>query len=644
MHSGRTFLYIFLLFLCSIFSVQAEDNRRTQASFERLGPYGGDVRSLLMDARQPRIVYLGTSSGKIYKSKDGGVSWSALNPGIGRNGFVVDTLIQHPEEQDHIYAGAWDLHSDGGGLFESRDAGLSWTRIELPRASAAVRGIALCRSEPSRMMVGTLAGAYVSSDGGIQWKRVGGEDLQKARSVAIDPEDCNTLYVGTWRLAYKSTDFGETWTRMRKGMALDSDVFSISISKRDPRIVYSSACSGVYRSTNGAQSWSRLKLLPSRLNIRAQIVTIDPMDDRRVYGGTTEGLFVSDTEGRAWRRLTSGDLTINAVQIDPEDNRNILIGTEYRGILKSEDAGRTWKESNEGFVHKSISWILPDTEGKGRLVAGVLSGGGGLYSFDENSSRWTSSQIEPGLRVLSFLILPEAQGRLAGTTQGVYWQPQPSKPWTKLEGSIARCTVYSLALDHAHPVVYAGTDQGIYRTTVSAMRFRMPPGSRLSPKAWCLCAPEINPGIVYAGTSLGLLRSWDRGTTWNVISVHGLPDRVLIGALAVSPSNKDHLFAGTSVGLFESENGGVHWRRSRDRRLSVEISSLLFLDKSGRRLLAADKTAGGVFYSQDGGESWDKLFSPQFESPIRCVAKLPGGLSQVYIGTQSDGIYRLHLP
>ena len=644
MHSGRTFLYIFLLFPCFIFGIRAEDNGGARASFERLGPYGGDVRSLLMDAQQPSIVYLGTSSGKIYKSTDGGGSWAVLNPGIGRNGFVVDTLIQHPAEQDHIYAGAWDLHSDGGGLFESRDAGLTWTRVPLPQESAAVRGIALCRSKPSRMIVGTLAGAYVSSDGGIQWKKVGGEDLQKARSVAIDPEDYNTLYVGTWRLAYKSTDFGETWARMREGMALDSDVFSISISKRDPRIVYSSACSGVYRSVNGAQSWSRLRLVPSRLSIRAHIVTIDPVDNRRIYGGTTEGLFVSDTEGRAWRRLTSGDLTINAVQIDPEDNRNILIGTEYRGILRSKDSGRTWKESNDGFIHKNISWILPDSENSGRLIAGVLSGSGGLYSFDESTSSWTSSQIEPGLRVLSFLILPEGQGRLAGTTEGVYWLPRKSDQWSKLEGSIARRTIYSLALDPVHPVVYAGTDQGIYRTTLSAMRFRMPPGSRLSPKAWCLSAPEINPGIVYAGTSLGLLRSWDRGTTWNVISAYGLPARVFIGTLAVSPSNKDHLFAGTSVGLFESENGGVHWKRSEDRRLRVEISSLLFLDKSGKRLLAADKTGGGVFFSQDGGESWDKIYSPEHESPIRCIAKLPERLSQVYIGTQSDGIYRLRLP
>jgi photosystem II stability/assembly factor-like uncharacterized protein len=450
--------------------------------------------------------------------------------------------------------------------------------------------------------------------------------------------------VGTWRLAYKSNDFGKTWTRMKDGMALDSDVFSISISDRDPRIVYSSACSGVYRSTNRGQPWTRLKLLKSRLNIRAHLVTIDPTDDRRVYGGTTEGLFVSNNEGQAWKRLTPDNLTINAIQIDPQNGRHILIGTEYQGILRSEDAGRSWKESNAGFIHKNISWILPHSDDSGGFVAGVLSGGGGMYSYDETETGWALSQIEPGLRVLSFLILPDDQGMLAGTTQGVYWQRRSSDRWAKMEGAIAKRTIYSLELDAENPVVYAGTDEGIYRTALSAMKFRRPPGSRLSPKAWCFSAPANNPGIVYAGTSLGLLRSYDRGTTWNIISAFGLPDRVFIRAIAVSPSDKDHLLAGTSVGLYESRNGGVHWERSSDRRLRVEISSIVFLDQSGKRLLVADKTAGGIFYSQNGGESWVKLYSPAHGSPISCIVRVPQKLSQIYAGTQSDGVYILNLP
>jgi photosystem II stability/assembly factor-like uncharacterized protein len=88
-------------------------------------------------------------------------------------------------------------------------------------------------------------------------------------------------------------------------MPRDSDVFSIAITRKKTDFVYASACSGVYRSVNGAQSWSRLRLLPDRFTVRAQIVVIDPMDPHTAYVGTTEGLFASHNDGQSWTRLTS---------------------------------------------------------------------------------------------------------------------------------------------------------------------------------------------------------------------------------------------------------------------------------------------------------------------------------------------------
>jgi photosystem II stability/assembly factor-like uncharacterized protein len=630
------------LLLSIAFPIQSGE-RNNLPLFERIGPFGGDVRSLLIDEKQPQIAYLGTSDGKIYKSINSGAAWIPLNPGIGQYDYVIDTLVQHPNEHKHIYAGAWDLHSVGGGLFESQDAGATWTRMPLPHPFSAVRGVALCRSMPSRMIVGTLDGAYVSMDGGRTWKRVGGRALEKAESVGIDPVDFRYLYVGTWRLSYRSVDFGKTWVLAEKGMPLDSDVFSIAINARNPSMVYSSACSGVYLSTNRAQSWTRLKILPDRFTIRAQRIYIDPVDPHKIYSGTTEGLFVSNSDGQGWARLTPVNLTVNAVQVNPSNTRQILIGTEYQGILRSEDGGKSWKESNAGFVHKQISWILPDPAVSGNLIAGAHSGEGGFYRYDGRKSAWDLSQIEPGMRILSFLHLPKEYGKLVGTSQGIYWQ-KPADSWKKLTGSVSKRTIYSLELDPASPIVYAGTDQGIYRTSLSAMDFRMPPAYRLSPKVWCIVAQSKTPGLVYAGTSLGLLRSYDKGTTWKVLSADGLPDRTAIEAIAISPANPERLFAGTSGGLFESTDGGVYWSPMNDGRMGIGISSVVFLDDSGDRIMAADKTSGGVFYSQNGGDAWEKFFSGDFSSPVYCITRHPQKPSQVYLGTRSDGVYRLTFP
>ena len=635
----------FAILFCFIFEAAAIQSAGGSpvARFERLGPFGGDVRSLLIDASAPATIYLGTSNGEIYKSANSGKSWQVLAPGIEQTSYVIDTLVQHPGNPEHIYAGAWDLYSEGGGLFESRDAGATWARIKLPHESTAVRGIALCRDNPSYMLVATIEGVFLSRNGGGEWNGVGGNLLTKAHSVAVDPVDPNILYVGTWRLGYVSRDMGKSWTLVEKGMPLDSDIFSITIRPDNPSVVFASACSGVYRSDDRLMTWTRLRVLPDKFTIRAQVVYIDPVNLNRVYIGTTEGFYVSENEGRSWTLLTSKDITVNAVQVDPSNNRRILLGTEYHGTLRSEDGGKTWLSSNDGFIHKHISWIQFDQDEKGRFLAGLHSGGGGWYSRTAGGDDWILEQIEPGMRVLSFLVLPNGAGRLAGTPQGIYHRKNAASPWKKLTGAIARRTINSLVIDHGQKVIYAGTDQGIYRATIDTLDFRMPPGNRLVPAAWRIIAPAGTPETIFAATNLGILRSQDRGVTWRVTSAYGLPERVMINSMVVSPANTDRFLVGTSAGLFESTSGGVYWEQAGGRDMKTGIADILFLDGDGKRILAADQTSGGLFLSEDGGAVWKKIFDSKFASPIYCLTQDPDNPFLIYIGTRYEGVYRLIL-
>jgi hypothetical protein len=75
--------------------------------------------------------------------------------------------------------------------------------------------------------------------------------------------------------------------------------------------------------------------------------------------------------------------------------------------------------------------------------------------------------------------------------------------------------------------------------------------------------------------------------------------------------------------------------------LGMHIPSVLFLEGSG--IVAADADSGGIFYSQDEGESWVRI-SAQHISPVTCLAKDPERSSSIYVGTQSDGVYRVAVP
>ncbi len=624
------------------------EGRATAAGvrFDRVGPFGGSVRSLTLSRHDPQVCYLGTTDGQILKSVDGGISWKPLYPGIGRRSLVVDTLVEHPRERDRLFAGAWDLRSEGGGLFESRDGGRNWTQIALPKPSAAVRGMAISRHNPDRMIVGALTGVYLSDDGGGSWREVPilPEGIQNVESVAIDSEKGEVLFVGTWRLGYRSPDFGRTWKRNNRGMMLDSDVFSIAMSELDPDTVYAGACTGVYRSGDGGESWSRLKVLSHTYVIRTHVVCPDPVQRQRVYAGTTEGLYVSENGGRTWRRLTSGDLTINAIQIDPGNGSRILVGTNEEGVLRSEDGGKTWRASNSGFAARRISRILPLAEDDGRRLTGLLSDGsnGGFYQFDPDRAEWApiASRIRPE-EVLALLSLPGGSGRLIGTPQGVYLEKPAGGKWTKLPGIIGRYSVQDMVYDSENRWIYAGTSNGIYRARPDELQFQKPAGYRLLPRVSALVLSTTLPRIIYAATHLGLLRSRDQGATWDVISA-GLPD-ASVDVMSVSPADPDHVFAGTAVGLYESRDGGRSWRRVPDNRLAGHIPAVVFLDASGSRILAADAGSSSLLLSEDGGSSWSSLELSEYGSPIRCVAKDPTRPGSIFIGTHSEGIYRLQL-
>jgi len=636
---NRAVLWSFVFVALVLGGVAAERPAVPAARLERLGPFGGDVRLLLLDASNPDVLYLGTPDGKVYKSADAGASWAMLYPGIGRRQFVVDTLVQHPQEPQHIYAGAWDLRSTGGGLFESRDGGTTWAEVAVGRAQA-IRDLAICTRKPEYMIAGALDSVWVTSDGGKEWRKVG--TFREIESVAIDPADPRILYAGTWRLGYRSRDGGETWVRVGEGMIFDSDVFSLSIDPRNPETVFASACSGVYRSTNRAATWTRLKLVPDRFAIRARIVTVDPVDSHRVYVGTTEGLFTSANDGATWKRLTPAHLTVNAIQIDPRDNRRILLGTDDSGVMRSDDGGRTWRESNAGFIYRQISRILPDGGGAGRFFAGVLSDGraGGFFRFDSTAASWTPETAELVSRVpevLSFLPLPAL--KLAGTTEGLY--REGSSGWVKEAGEIGRLAIHDLAFDPGSGTIFAATSEGVYSGAIEKLEF-----SRSSPwkaPVFCLALRAGDPPALLGGSTMGLLSSKDLGRTWDVLA-STLAGSNAAQSLAFCPAEPEHLLAGTVLGLLESHDGGASWQKPPEGRLAVDVPAVVFLEPSGKRILAADNTFGGVFLSEDGGASWDKLGSDAYGSPVRCLLQDSASPGVVYLGTNTDGIYRLRLP
>ena len=211
-----------------------------------LGPDGGDVRSLSSDPRNPDRIFLGTNTGTIFLSIDGGHNWSRFaHLGTGDD-YVLDHIAIDPQNSKHMFVAAWSVENQqAGDLFRSHDGGKTWEILPAMHGKS-IRAMAIGASNSKVLVAGTLDGVFRSKDGGNTWERISPAnhtEIKNIESIAIDPKNPDVVYAGTWHLAWKTDDGGANWRHINKGMIDDSDVFSIIVDRSNPSVVFASACS-----------------------------------------------------------------------------------------------------------------------------------------------------------------------------------------------------------------------------------------------------------------------------------------------------------------------------------------------------------------------------------------------------------------
>ena len=271
----RKLFFALLGFLCAT-TLWAEQ-------WKVLGPDGGDARSLAYDPRNLNHVFLGTGSGTMFESLDGGQNWSRFaHLGTGDD-YVLDHIVIDPHNPDLMFVSAWSVQDQkAGDLFRSSDAGKTWEAVPAMRGKS-IRALAIAASDSKVLTAGALDGVYRSTDGGQQWERIsplGHAEIKDIESIAVDPKNPNVVYAGTWHLAWKTDDGGVTWHHITKGMIEDSDVFSIIIDSTDPSVVYASACSGIYSSDNGGESFRKVQGMPFSAR-RTRVLKQDPNNPKK---------------------------------------------------------------------------------------------------------------------------------------------------------------------------------------------------------------------------------------------------------------------------------------------------------------------------------------------------------------------------
>jgi photosystem II stability/assembly factor-like uncharacterized protein len=599
-----------------------------------VGPPGGDVRSLAADPRDPRTVYLGTASGVLYRSEDGGRRWRRLDPGFAVGGMSLDDLAVAPDGT--VFVGYWAMRGGGGGVARSDDGGRSFA--VLPGISGqAVKALALAPSAPGTVVVGALGGVFRSDDGGRIWSRISAADdpeLRNVNSIAVDPEDADTIYAGTWHLPWKTTDGGRTWSSIHAGMVNDSDIMTLTFDRRSPRTLFATACTGIYRSTDAALRWTKIRGIPSSSR-RTRAFAQDPRDPDVLFAGTTEGLWTTEDGGATWQRRTGPDLVVNALLVEPD--RTLLVGAEGAGVLRSDDAGRTWADSNQGFSERFVSRILFGPRG-GRLVVGVAADRqhGGVFVAPAAEGPWT--RLAPGLEgreVLSLALVGEAV--VAGTDDGLFLYEGHS--WRRRSIAADGIDLHPQVSDVAamgSGVLLAASSQGLLRSGDGGRHFDHHRLGALRTVERVAVSSGPEP-VALAATPLGFFESLNEGASWTPVS--GRIGDARVQGLAFLPGSDRVVFAATGEGLFKSENGGRSWRPRGGGLPLLDITGLA-VSPDGRTVVASEFTRGGLWRSDDAGATWSAVPTEGLAtSRIWALALDPARPERLLAATLSGGLH-----
>ena len=569
----------------------------------------------------------------IFRSSDGGKTFEKVlyrDENTGGADVQID-----PANSETVYASLWESregpwenstwNGGNGGIFKSIDGGKTWSQLSKGLPDAIVQAnLAVAPSSPKTLFAAVRtakdSGLYRSDDAGESWsvastdKRpangIGGGDLPVVR---FDPKDARIVY-STSVVCWKSTDGGKTWTAFR-GAPGGDDYQNIWINPNNTDIILLGSDQGAIVSVNGGKSWSSWYNQPT-----AQIfhVTADNAFPYRLYGGQQEsgsvGIASRGNDGeitfREWHPVAAEEY--GYVAADPLDPDIVYGGKLTRYDRRTGQAQNILPKplrSSDFRMVRTAPVIFSPVDPHLLFFASNT-----LWQTRDGGQNW--QQISPDLTRKSYEI-PASIGKYRSEPTA---QPTP------------RGVIYTVApspLDLNR--LWAGTDDGlIHLTTDGGKNWKdvTPPAISAWQKISLMDAGHFDQNTAYAAVNTlrlddlrpHIYRTHDGGQTWKEI-VKGIPDGQTVNVVREDTQRKGLLFAGTERAVYVSFNDGDDWQSLRLNMPATSVRDLIIKDDDvavathGRGFWILDNITSLRQCKSDNQET--VLFRPQTALRIR---------------------------
>lgn len=591
------------------------------------------------------------------------------SPGNGR----INVLAFHPSNPDVLFAGA-----PVGGLWKSIDGGGTWTCLTDAFASIGVSGIVVDPTNPNNMFLLTgdgdagesySIGVLRSSDAGTTWSETGltYSALEKIRGfkLAMDPNNPNTLYACMSDGLWKTVDGGDNFTQsIQNNWVLDLE-FRPGSSDTIHAVGWRK-----YMRTYDGTNWDidSVPSLPDTAFSRIA-VAVSPADPDYVYllygGGITgfKGLYRSTDNGATFhiRSNTPNILTSSVdgadsshqasydltLAIDPANVSNVFAG----GInnWKSTDGGFTWNiishwvntSNSYGYVHAD-QHALEFNDGE--IYAGS---DGGIYRSGDNGITWNN--ISQGINILQVYDFDFFGNKIITGTQdnGTNLWVEGNTTATQILGGDGFECIF-------HPsntmIVYACTQNNRMKSSNGGISFSTitPFGDEGHWDASWIMHPT-DPDTLYSGFHT-LYRTMNGGFSWFDMDPGFLNDSIAtIRALAQGVDNSDIIYASNRTQLKVITNAhaltNLAWSDVSFGLpfVSAQLGGIAVDNTDASRVwvtFMGYSSVNKVFFSDNYGVTWTNVSGSLPNVPVNCIAFQPGSVDALYLGTDIGIFYR----
>jgi photosystem II stability/assembly factor-like uncharacterized protein len=518
----------------------------------------------------------------VYKTTDGGATWTKVLYVDEFTGAV--DLVMDPSDPNTLYAAAyqrlrrtWGFNGggSGSGIYKTTDGGATWTELTngVPEGDKGRIGLAIAKTNPD-VLYATIEhaeeeGTFRSRDGGESWTKV--NDLNPRpmyySHIYVDPTNEERVYVLSYE-PYLSEDGGDTFRRLPARKTYDvgvhSDHHAMWINPNNSEHFYLVGDAGLHETFDRGQTYRRINNIPIG---QFYAIGLDMRDPYYIYGGMQDNhSWMGPSETRRWIGIVNDDWSQigfgdgTYMQPDPTSHRYVYVGSQNGGLVRFD--GETGDHLDvepmppQGEDYR-FDWVTPSLVSQ-HDPSTVYFGGNRLFISHDRGETWTRTDD-----------LTKGVDRETLSLMGV----EGSEPMlSKNDGTASYGEATTIAESPIDPeILWVGTDDGNVQVSRDGGSTWTEVGANIpgvDPTTYVsrVIASEVGEGVAWVTLDAHrdgdfapyVFKTTNFGQSWTEMT-NGLPKMGSVNVIIEHPDNPDVLFLGTEHALFASTNGGQQW-------------------------------------------------------------------------------------